>query len=114
MKNSRRAHVARREPHSLLELAERLPPASLPYIDPPQVQEGELPGFVALGLLGLFRATRSTRPACPVASSRRRCRCTDCRTQHRSRSRAGARGKLMAHPTKVCAYAVGYTSIGWR
>src|SRR5258705_236618 len=54
MKDFRRVYVARSQPHSPLELAERLPPASLLYIDPPQVQERELPRFVALGLLGLF------------------------------------------------------------
>src|SRR6267143_165559 len=54
MKDSRRAYVTRSQPHSLLELAERLPPASLLDVDPPQVQEGELSRFVAFGLLCLF------------------------------------------------------------
>src|SRR2546427_6085563 len=55
MKDSRCAHVTRSQPHRRLELVERLPPASLPDVDAPQVQEGELPRFVAFGLLGLFK-----------------------------------------------------------
>src|SRR3989449_9912852 len=55
MKELRRAYVTRSQPHSPLELAERLPPASLLYVDPPQVHEGKLPRFVAFGLFGLFK-----------------------------------------------------------
>src|SRR5689334_17583546 len=55
MKGSRGVDVTRRQPDSLLELAERFPPASLPDVDPPQIHEGELPRFVAFGLLGLFQ-----------------------------------------------------------
>src|SRR5213594_5022656 len=54
MKDFRRAHVTRSQPHSPLELAERLPPAPLPEVEPPQVHEGELTRFVAFGLLSLF------------------------------------------------------------
>src|SRR6266567_3524024 len=54
MKGFRRAYVTRSQPHSLFELAERLPPASLPDVDSPQIQEGELSRFVAFGLLSLF------------------------------------------------------------
>src|SRR2546425_5356592 len=55
MKDFRRAHVTRSQPHSPLELAERLPPAPLPEVEPPQVHEGELTRFVAFGLLSLFK-----------------------------------------------------------
>ena len=55
MKELRRAYVTRSQPHRPLELAERLPPASLLYVDPPQVHEGKLPRFVAFGLFGLFK-----------------------------------------------------------
>src|SRR4029450_8077669 len=55
VKNSRRACVTRSQPHSALELAERLPPTSLPDVDLPQVQEGKLPWLVAFGLLSLFK-----------------------------------------------------------
>src|SRR5437899_2963808 len=55
MKEPRRAYVTRRQPHSPLELAERLPPAPLLDVDPPQVHEGKLPRFVAFGLFGLFK-----------------------------------------------------------
>src|SRR2546426_1363728 len=54
MKDPRRAYVARSQPHSRLESAERLPPAPLPDVNPSQVHEGKLPRFVAFGLLGLF------------------------------------------------------------
>src|SRR5882762_7055712 len=55
MKALRRVYVTRSQPHSLLELAERQPPASLLDVDPPQVHEGKLPRFVTFGLLGLFK-----------------------------------------------------------
>src|SRR2546425_2696276 len=55
MKDFRRAHVTRSQPHSPLELAERLPPAPLPEVEPPQVHEGELTRFVAFGLVSLFK-----------------------------------------------------------
>src|SRR4030095_34111 len=55
VKKSRRACVTRSLPHSALELAERLPPTSLPDVDLSQVQEGKLPWLVAFGLLSLFK-----------------------------------------------------------
>src|SRR5439155_24696585 len=55
MKELRRAYVTRSQPHRPLELAERLPLASLLYVDPPQVHEGQLPRFIAFGLFGLFK-----------------------------------------------------------
>src|SRR5437867_705840 len=54
MKDSRSAHVTWSQPHSLLEFAERLPPVPLPDVNPSQIHEGELPRFVAFGLLSLF------------------------------------------------------------
>src|SRR5882672_2564235 len=55
MKDLRGAYVTWSQPHSLLELAERQPPASLLDVDPPQVHEGKLPRFVTFGLFGLFK-----------------------------------------------------------
>src|SRR4030095_15759040 len=55
VKNSRRACVTRSQPHSALELAERLPPTSLPDVDLPQVQEGNLRWLVHCVLLRLFK-----------------------------------------------------------
>src|SRR5712691_6706290 len=55
MKHLRRVAVARCQPHGAFELMKGLPPAPLPEVNLPQVHEGELPRFVAFGLLGLFR-----------------------------------------------------------
>src|SRR3989454_12637861 len=54
MKDLRRAYVTWSQPYSPFELFERFPPAPLPEVNPSQVHEGELPRFVAFGLLGLF------------------------------------------------------------
>src|SRR5438128_11356260 len=55
MKDLRRAYVTWSQPYSPFELFERFPPAPLPEVNPSQVHEGELPRFVAFGLLGLFQ-----------------------------------------------------------
>src|SRR5207245_3213751 len=55
MKHLRRIVVARYQPHGAFELMKGLPPAPLPEVNLPQVHEGELPRFVAFGLLGLFK-----------------------------------------------------------
>src|SRR5919201_876212 len=46
-----RVGIRRRHPHRRLELAQRLPPAPLFEIDPPEVHVRELPGLVARRLL---------------------------------------------------------------
>ena len=54
MKHLRRIVVVRYQPDGAFELMKGLPPAPLPEVNLPQVHEGELPRFVAFGLLGLF------------------------------------------------------------
>src|SRR5262245_27068057 len=50
-----RVRVAGRRLHAALELAQRLPPSALPYVDPTQVHVGELPRLVAARVLGLLQ-----------------------------------------------------------
>src|SRR2546428_10780485 len=54
MKDLRRAYVTWSQPYSPFELFERFPPAPLPEVNRSRVKEGNLPWFVAFGLLGLF------------------------------------------------------------
>src|SRR5436309_12806388 len=55
MKHLRRIVVARYQPYGAFELMKGLPPAPLPEVNLSQAHEGELPRFVAFGLLGLIK-----------------------------------------------------------
>src|SRR5712691_824377 len=49
-----RLGIARRQAHRALELAQRVPPAPLTEVDPPEVHVGELARLVARGALGFL------------------------------------------------------------